>query len=719
MHPRFALIALAAMLLVPSPALAQEAEAPIEVLADDAGDVSAYADSQAGETPVAVPQGTFDSADLRGLSITETPTEFQFHLALTTLDGGPSQSILAAIQYVTTFRHSDNVYLMRIYDSGDDYYGALELMSGDPDEPVGSFVADVTVTADAATATLTAAVPRDAIVDKQGAAPYPGRVLDLFSVKAGYLNDASISLPFATAPWAYVEDRMPDEGPLDAVLPVRLGIEQTGQLRLTSTEPFRASNGESATFVFRVNATNLAREEQRAEFVAVGAPMGWDVRLPGLVRLDPNETAEFPVIVHTEFMHKHGTATAFTLELASQSDPDSVGRIQLGLRYPKIAQPAGHHNTVYFHDLDESDDPLRRGLGLVNKAVGGYDYLTFPYLNTALPEEDPEDAITPVPGQECEALRIQDDDDLVGTTYCWRMPLRPGLEMGLDFDLGALGAYAIPIHSLVPQPATRVQGRVVYYAPDEQVDPFFYSYSEPTVVATLLTSDRIDLDVDDLHVFEGIIQPEEDGDFLAYQRGASLELQLEVRTGRADNPFLGPRTEPDLTPGGWMQLPLLEYEDPIDEVFGVANHLHLMLDGDSHRMGNPGDTVVFEVTLHNADDQAHDYEATLTGSNDAWGRLVGAKGFAVDADGSRVLTVAVTVPADAFDDDRADLVLEVTSTDDASIRALTRLVTTADLDAEHDDQASLVSQEASPKDTPAPSAVLLAIALLGLALRRR
>lgn len=720
MHPRLAWLPLAALLLAPLPTLAQDVPpGPVVLLTDDASDVAAYAQAGPDAVPTDVPDGAFDNADLLSLAVLETPAEFQFHLGLTTLDGGPTEGILAAIQYVVTFRHADLAYLLRIYGFGDTFFGSVERMPTDPDQPYGAYVADATMAVDPATSTIIAGVPRDAILDSEGAAPYPGRVLDLFSVTAGYLNQGGIYSPGLPFPWAYVEDRMPEQGPSDVVLPVVFGIAQSGDLRLTSSEPFRASNGEAGTFVFRVNATNLAGDDQMAEFVAVGVPVGWDVRLPGLVRLRGNETAEFPVIVHTAFGHNHGTATAFTVELASQDDLDSVGRIQIGLRYPKIAQPAGHHDTVYFHNLDQGEEPVNRAFGLFNKALSGYDYLTYPYLNTALPEDDPDDAGTPTPGQTCQSLRVQDDNDTLGTTYCWHLPLSPALEMGLDFDLAALGSYSVPIHSLAPQPGARIEGRIVYYEPSEQMDPFYFFYEPPTVIATLLPSERAEIGVDQRVVFEGVVQPEEAGDYIVYRRGASIALQLELLTARPDNFFLGPRTEPDLQPGGWMQLPLLEYEDPVDEVFGVASHLHLMLDGESRRMANPGDTVVFDVELHNADDEDHAFLATLLGSNHAWGRLVGADEFTVPADGSRSLTVAVTVPADAFDDDRADLVLEVVGKDDPTIRAIVRLVTTADLDEEHEDDAALLSEATKGKDAPSPSLALLALALLGLARRRR
>lgn len=716
--PALLVASLLAVALAPAPAAAQDVEAPVLLLEDKRGDVAA----DASGTPTTLPPGTWDAMDLVSLSVQEAPNQFLFTLETVSLAATAQQAILTSVQYQVVFRHQDQVYKIQAYVYGDaNAYGSLQRMPAgvDIDNDYGDYVADVPTTVDLATNALTFEVARDHLTDGQGATPYPGRALDLFSVDAGILNGGNIMVMGQSTPVPFIEDRMPETGSGELPLQVRFGIVQTGDLRLSSVEPFRASNGEATTFVFRVNATNVGNDEQVAEFVAVGAPAAWDIRLPGLLRLQANQSIEVPIIVRTAFMHTHGTATAFTLELAGQ-DGASTGRIQMGLRYPKIAQPAGHHNQVFLHNFDESADPLRSATGLVNKGLGGYDYLRWPYFNTAEGKEDPQDAATAVSGQTCETLRIQEDNDTIGTTYCWYVPLSPALEMGLDFDLASLGTYTVPIHSLSPQPGARVQGTLVHYAPSQAPDdPFMSFFYEPTVVATLLPSDRVDIGLDGKQTFTGVIRPEPDGDYLPYERGAHLELRLEVRTDRPDNFFLGPRAEPELLPGASMLLPLLEYEDPVDEAFGVANTLHLALDGEGHRLANPGDTVVYTVTLHNAGAEAHDLAATLVGSNREWGAIVGADAFEVAADGSRVLTVAVTVPAEARDEDRADLVLEVASQDDVATRALVRLVTTADTDAEHEDQAGLLAAATAPKDTPATPLAFLALALLGLALRRR
>src|SRR5688572_14478086 len=141
MDPRLALVALATLLLVPTPVLAQDASAePTLLMEDDGGDVAAYASAGADAVPTTVPAGTYDNADLLSLSVSEAPSEFQFHIALKTLDGGATEDVLASIQYSLTFRHVDNLYRVRIYGFGNQYSGSLELMSASPDEPFGSYV---------------------------------------------------------------------------------------------------------------------------------------------------------------------------------------------------------------------------------------------------------------------------------------------------------------------------------------------------------------------------------------------------------------------------------------------------------------------------------------------------------------------------------------------------------------------------------------------------
>lgn len=702
------LLPLLLALAAPLPAQAQD-QPMLRLLDDSAGDVALAG----APTPTVMPAGTADDLDLVSLDVGETPLDFLFKLGVKDLASG--STTVVASGHDLFFRHHDQDYGITFYPGGSGY---AYLYAYEPGEGFGAYVADLPVTMDLGASTMTATVRRDLLIDNDGAAPHPGRILDNFHATTNALGNFYISGQSATP---HPEDRMPNDGVGPLAWPVQYGIQQSGHLRLSSEEPFRASNGEASTFVFRINATNLAEEDDLVEFVAQGVPQAWDVQLPGLTMLDANQSVEFPVIVRTAFAHQHGSATAFTLELVSQNDASAVGRIELGLRYPLIAQPAGHHDTVYFHSVDQAEG-VGGALDTALKLVQGGDFGKRPYFNTAAPDDDPQDDAVPVTGYTCGLNGNQ--DDIIGTRYCWSLPLGPGLQMGLDFDLNRTGTYSIPMFSLLPHPGARVEGELVYLPPYEGAGEFNpetgFVERQSVVVATLNTSERADIGANAGHTFTGIITPTPDGDFLPYLNGAGLMLELRMLSARPDNPLFGPKGEPELRPGGTMTLPLLDYEDPLGETFGDDAKLQLALAGDMQRMANPGATVVYNATLTNADNQTHTVALLIIGSNREWATLPGGDELRLEPGESATLRVAVVVPLGAVDEDRADLVLDVASTSELSARALVRMVTTVDTDAEHADDAALVaSAQQGGKDTSAPAFTLTLAALAALVLVRR
>lgn len=703
------LFVLASMMTVPG-AAGQDAAAAVLVAEDAASDV-ALVDSA---VPASMPSGAWDSLDLRSLSVTETVSTIHVLLAVGAV-GTTQESFTSLIQYEVLLRHADTHYKLFINPFGNGAYGTLARIPDgqDLDRSFGEDHLQVQVAVDAGAATFDAAIPREALLDSEGNPPTKGRSLDSFQAEAGLLNDARAN----GQPLPAFEDLMPDAGVAQAAYEVVHGLQQVGDLRLSSELPLRTSNGEASTFVYTVVAENLAEDDIVAEFVTVGVPPGWDVRTPGLVRLDGESEVDVPIVVRTAFSHDHGSVAAFTLELVGQDSAGSIGRIQLGLRYPLIAQPAGHHDTVYLHSRDHTSNALDTAIGVANTALGGTNFNLEAYFNTALPEDDPNDQGIAVPGSLCESLRVLQDNDTVGSTYCWSLPLSPALEMGLDFDLERTGTYQIPFHALVPQPGARAAGRIVHYAPGEEDPMFGFFFSEGTTVATLLPSDRADLGLDQRLTFEGVIQPEEDGDYLEHAVGASLWLELELRTNRPENFYLGPRTPPELVAGGMMQLPLLEYEDPVQD-FQVSDALALDVAGSAQRLANPGETAVYNVTVRNGGDETQQVRPALIGSNLDWATLVSPPTLSLSPGEEARMQVIVRVPADAQDGDRSDLVVEVASTSDVAQRGLLRLVTTADTDQDHRDESAALSGLPAAKSPSVPGLSLLAV--LGFAwLRRR
>jgi hypothetical protein len=320
--------------------------------------------------------------------------------------------------------------------------------------------------------------------------------------------------------------------------------------------------------------------------------------------------------------------------------------------------------------------------------------------------------------------RMMFDNDTVTTSYCWSLPLDPGLEMGLDFDLTTLGEYSIPIGSMTLQPGARLQGTLLRTpppVPQDQRQQGQNNQQPSTVVAQFLQSARVDINPQGEHLFKGTIKATPESDFLAYQKGASLRLVLELRVAKPDNPALGPRTYPTLLPGGHFTLPLHEYEDPVGQIFASTSLIVMNLTGESHRVTNPGKTIVYNVSLHNSDNRTHELQLNVSGLNSEWARIVGPAKLSMDSHANATTRVAVTFPASAKNNDRADLIFEAYNPDVLEARALLRMVATATTMGDYADEAAFAAEPAKSKSTSAlPLAFLLAaLATAVLIVRRR
>lgn len=693
----------------------QATVATITVLEDAANDVQAT-----GPAPQGVPGDTFSSIDLIAVHVTEERADMLIGFEVAAWDAPDGR--LSGLLMTLDFQHNGRVFRVQtesiVQPQGRDTTARSWLQSPDATGVYRNIEELFGERLDGNT--FTVPVPRNLLVDDAGAAPFPGRTLAGFWAQARWFEIDGIGLgsgtPTLTTPTAV--DRAPDTGEGTIAVPIQFGLLQSGHARLATNEPFRVSNGEASTFVFTIQATNLGAEDDFFEFGAQGVPSGWDVQLPRLTRIAAGQNVSLPVIARTAFAHDHGSVADFVVEMSSQADPTAVGRVQLGLNYPLIPQPAGHHNQIYLHTNAPEDTPANAAIeAAVFAAVGGT--LVRSFMNTMPPEAEPRDAGVLHHGQYCR-LSAMDDNDTVGGGYCWEIWLDPGLQMGLDFDPTTQGSYKIPISSLAPQPGARLQGELRYFPPGESSfgggpSPFFDDY---LVLATLDPAPRVDMLVNEQRLFEGTITATPDGDLLPYQRGGYLVLALELRVNRPDNFYLGPKLVADLQPGGSMLWPLLEYEDPVDETFAGAGLVDLVPQGPNHRLNNPGKTTLYNLTLTNTAGPKQTFDVDLLGSNRGWARLVGNPTMTLEKGESRQLQVAVAVPSDARDGERADLIVEAASTDSLDARALLRLVTTADTDAEHADEAALVPMAEAAK-SPAPWTLLVVALGVALALRRR
>ncbi|MCA1818645.1 MAG: hypothetical protein LC620_01100, partial [Halobacteriales archaeon] len=568
---------------------------------------------------------------------------------------------------------------------------------------------------DAAAETVTVAVLRSDLADAHGASPYPGRTLDGFQVLSHNLfggNDGHFLCCIANQGVddpAYFTDAMPDGGPASVSYSVQLGLKQEGHARLASDEPFRASNGEATTFIYRVKGVNIGDAKDTFQLRATKVPAGWNIVLPQpTLDIEAGADLEVPVVANVPFNHVHGSAASFVLEMTSNSDPGSVGRLEVGVRYLAIPQPAGHHNQLYFHS--HSYGQLNAVFGQAFEGNDGYSFMN------ALDTFDGDEGIPLSPqGNSWDMGNLGEPEGI----FSWCVALDPGLQMGLDFSVAGKGNLSVPIHATAPLNAASLTARLYLVPEDANRYGCYYGFGgeEPFTLASLNDTAGIDIPANSDKVLQGTLDVWHVADRIPYVKGQNILLYVEVR-GVAAPSFLAPGT-PKLVPGGMVQLPLLEYHDDVKEVLTTLKGPALTPLGPQERHANPGSTVVFPVSVANDADRELVLDFNVTGTNSAWAALPTGGSVGVPAHGTARADVVVHVPAGAKQGDTADLVVQAYDAADAASRGLLRVVVTVETDQKLPDDAAVAPKADAPHRSPAWASVGMIGALALVALRRR
>lgn len=743
----FALLLVAMFLPLASPADSQTAPTPapaaptvatpvpIQLLADGTGDVQVNAQG----TPEGA-NGRWAAADLVGLTVTESADTFAFALKVGNLKASPEAPFAEATSYYVHFLVRDRIYQvvmfraldptgapfyfsnLRAYDPGRNAYYTLE-NNGQ-------------ITADADLGLMTATYPRDLFVDTDGTAPMPELPFTNWHVAAtSNINTQGCNIGFGPVPSTpcptfVAIDRMPDAGNGTLTFPIVLGAVQTGTARLSSLIPTRTSNGEATTFVFQVTANNLGDRADTFSLTNSAPPAGWEAKLPAPhIDIPAGGKVVFPVLVTTPFQHTHGTLQHFQVEMRSLSDDSSVGRLQLGVRYAQPPQPAGHHNQLYLHSEDlTGTDPANT---VFSTAFNGGPF-TAAFMNAE--PTDKNDAGVGVEGQ-FNGFNLSPTPV---SYYEWTIPLSPGLELGLDFDVNAACpecVLAFPIKTTQPLTAATFSGEIVHYSAPNRTSGNNRGISlrgqgddgrVQTVVAKLLRSAPMDIPVNSAgNQIKLVVKALPEGDYVAYQKGASLELHLNMSFTGADPTFVGPAPRPMLEPGGVLQLPLLEYHDQVDQIF-ASSTVALVANGAQDRVLNPGKSALYNLTIENNGNDTATFKLDLSGTNAQWSHMLTPTGDVRLAAGAKAaVAVVVTAPTASKQGDAADLVLSATRADDLNVRSLARLFATVDTKADHPDDMPAISgldEQLHPKKS-SPGLELLplvaALAAMVLVQRRR
>jgi hypothetical protein len=701
---RSLLAAFALLLLVP--AAAPQATPPanpaeVALLQDAAGDASASAAgvSQANPSP------RFAQVDLLRAAAAETAADIRFTIAVASLDPATEPPLAESAFYSLNFLQGDVHYAVQVGRVKSQEVGVWAMLSRyDPAQDNHYAIDYVPAEADVASATFHVTVPRDLLVDSHGARPYPGSALTGFWAESrSFLEVFTSFAAFAGGPPPTFRDRMPDAGNGTVPLPIALGPVQAGSARLSSPLPVRQSNGEATTFLYTVEARNVGGAEESYRLAPRGVPPGWNVTLEvDEVTLAAGASETMPVLVGVPFMHEHGTFRMFTLTMQALGDTASKAELELGVRYPKVPQPAGHHDTLYLHGAKWTDDPSV----LVWATLFGFN-TEYAWMNAD--EADPGDTDTPVP-----ADGTFKPVPAVPDTFRWTVPLAPDLAIGLDFDLARSGLFSGAFTATTPLLGATASGELVHYV-DSRYDEFGTRVAgNRTVLARLAASTPQDIAPNGRIEANLPVQAAPEADLVALRPRSALVLELNL-TGMRPDTFEA-RDPPKLLPGATLQLPLREYHDPVDALFATPK-LSLRSAGPQDRIANPGDTVVFPFTVRLAADAGdHPVRLRLAEGADV-ARLLGPPERILKAGEAWNVSVAVQVPAGTPEDAAFGVRLHAAATDAPGLRALARLRVTATTTQEVPDEAALAAQldQGQPTKSPMPMAPVAALLVAGLA----
>lgn len=529
-------------------------------------------------------------------------------------------------------------------------------------------------------------VPREILVDGYGAAPGPGSVLSGFRVVV-----TSSQVRIGPAPF-YTMDALPNNGLAAPDYAVRFGLEQLGTAQLTSLRPVRASNGEEATFVFSVMAHNLGSKADVFSLNWSGAPASWQISTSRPVfHIPPQSAIPVNIVVSVPFAHQHGEFDRMRLMLTQTSNPASLGQVDLGIRYHEVPQPAGHHAHLTFHSKTNPDT-----LPLYTDLNGDGSYA---YMNTL--DDDPESDEVPV---------VADASVRPITNMTWRIRLEPSLDIGLQLDPSGEGRLQATVQSPLPIAMATLDAELFLFGPVDGVLQRTTILTGASDAAAMLTPDQP-------QTFE--LSLKSDGGRHPFSPGSELYLELTLRSERE---VAATAAElPELLPGGFAQLPILEYRDSLEDILTGPAGFSLASAKANQRIGNPGDAFVFVGTLTNQQSIQQSYDLRLEGANVAWAEM-GSRQVQLDPGQSLDVPVVVRIPQDATGFQVCDILLIASPVNDAGNEAILRFLTQVDRDVERSDDSASLPNFARPEKQESPGVsipTLIGVLVFGFLAQRK
>jgi hypothetical protein len=580
-------------------------------------------------------------------------------------------------------------------------------------------VVDGPVTLDFSANRASVALPRAAIVDQTQAALGLNNTLTSLWATAqsmgfccmpvGQTEPGGDSVYEAGAPKAF--DQVPNQmaGALPKYAMTTGELKSRGGLFAGSNEPIRWTNGEASTLVFQTSVTNT--QDQKIDLaVSVKDKMPqWTVSFSDSISVPARSFVNVSFLVTIPFSHQHGSIHHFQAAFNAVNG-NEFAAVDLGVYWPIVPQPAGHHDTLWLHSLKETPDNDFEGL--FGSGLHGWF--------SAVEEEEFDD------GDDISTQFVwpANPEDQKGVAF-WRMYLEPGLRMGLDFRTEETGTAEIAINF----PTTIVDPELEYridYAEVRQPRGRNDDGIDNAVPIISGSSGVIPGPVSGIQVFPLILDIEDAADEIAFKSGTNLILTLVLRAtaiggtmgnDQGANPALK-------TSQSVMQWPLNEYQEPIDTNFQTdgALELNVGVEGQS-RPVNKGETTIYTFDMKYHSSTAGAFRVELSGTNLEWATLVGDTEFSMVPHAERRLGLAVTAPKSASSGERADITFRVIDVANAAVQAGITTVTMVDDSEDFPDEAfritDLDKELTTSKDSPGLSLAILIGGLVALSRCRR
>ncbi len=721
-----ALLVLTLLLAASLPVQAEEVNT--QIMDDDSNDVVI----QNPDGTVTQPDGgTLANVDIVGVGVfSEDDDQITFYIDVKNID---SQSQHPAPfhdpDYHIYFRYGDQGYRVMVatalqnpvndaFARSGQHFGQLQIQAT---ETNFRSIAEATIEVDHGDDRVLVSVPRDGIVDENQAGLGIGATLSHIwaTAQSGGWFQFPITLQQGGEPTAYfglpyARDQAPDElsGTLPTYTMTTGPIKARGGLVAASADPVRWTNGEASTLVFDVQITNTAERDIPVSVDVARADYKWTLDYSDAVTVPKQDSVNVTFLVTIPFSHNHGALHMFEATF-TEPNRDAFAATELGVYWPAVPQPAGHHDKLWVHSMaTPTDNPL---FGAFNSGVHGW--------MSAIEEEEADESM-PIPSM----FTVPPNPFTGGSAISfWRIELEPELRMGLDFRPEELGSaeIAIDFPATVVDPVVHIELSHVKEIPSQGGRFGNNGGGQRTETELASASASAPGPVSGRQVFPVELTITDDADDIPYDRDVNLVLDVIVEAtfiagfGNSDPAGIAPKLMPGAT---WMQLPLNEYETPLDISFQTDGTIELVPGNEGvQRYVNPGKTTVYTFDVTYLGSEAATLTASLTGPNSEWATMVGDQEFEVQPGSTRTIGFAVAAPKDARAGERADVTLTLMDKDNAAVQAGINTRSVVATDEEIPDEAhraeDLDAQLSTDKESPGPSLVLLLAAIL-LARRR-